>query len=166
MIRWNLKVDFWRTWDTIFNGCGYSFHVQCTLPEISTCPLCQSTLLAKIEALGRAANNALSSLVNNWKCSWWRRWSKRWWTWKKRWRWTDRRTRPGRNSTEWFARNYKPLATLKFYSHKYGSLFTRTVAWADGRSELYANLKWWPDTSTWHNGRLTLFRLETSGIIL
>ena len=48
----------------VFNGCGHSFHVQCTLPEISTCPLCQSTLLAKIEALGRAANNAVSSLIN------------------------------------------------------------------------------------------------------
>ena len=34
------------------------------LPEISTCPLCQSTLLAKIEALGRAANNAIASLIN------------------------------------------------------------------------------------------------------
>lgn len=48
----------------VFYGCGHSFHVQCILPEISTCPLCQSTLLAQIESLGQTANNAVSSSIN------------------------------------------------------------------------------------------------------
>ena len=40
----------------IFRGCGHSFHIECVLPDISVCKICESTLKAKIENLGKVAN--------------------------------------------------------------------------------------------------------------
>lgn len=45
----------WR----VFLGCGHSFHVECTLPDISVCRICQSTLLTAVETLGQTANDAV-----------------------------------------------------------------------------------------------------------
>ena len=43
----------------IFRGCGHSFHIECVLPDISVCQICQSTLLTKLEVLGKVANEAV-----------------------------------------------------------------------------------------------------------
>ena len=47
----------------VFRGCGHSFHIECIMPEITTCPVCLAKLLAKIEDLGKTANNAVSSSI-------------------------------------------------------------------------------------------------------
>ena len=47
----------------VFQGCGHSFHVECILPDISVCRICQSTLFVHLETLGKAANDAV--LTNN-----------------------------------------------------------------------------------------------------
>lgn len=43
----------------VFQGCGHSFHLQCVVPNVSVCPICQDTLRSKIESLGKAANEAV-----------------------------------------------------------------------------------------------------------
>ena len=43
----------------MFRGCGHSFHVECLLPDVSICKICQTTLLSKIEVLGKTANDAV-----------------------------------------------------------------------------------------------------------
>ena len=43
----------------IFSGCGHSFHLECILPAISTCSVCQETLQAKMTSLGKSANDAV-----------------------------------------------------------------------------------------------------------
>lgn len=48
----------------IYRCCGHSFHIEYITPEITSCPICRSRLLAKIEDLGNTANNAFSSSVN------------------------------------------------------------------------------------------------------
>ena len=45
----------WR----IFLGCGHSFHLQCNLPDISVCKICQEFLTSKAASLGEAANTAV-----------------------------------------------------------------------------------------------------------
>ena len=47
----------------VFRGCGHSFHIECIMPEITTRPVCRAKLLAKIEDLGKTANNAVSSSI-------------------------------------------------------------------------------------------------------
>lgn len=49
---------------TVFRGCGHSFHVECLLPDLSTCTICQATLLSKIEVLGKTANDAVLTNVD------------------------------------------------------------------------------------------------------
>ena len=51
------KSPLWK----VFRGCGHSFHIECTLPDQSVCRICESTLHAKLETLGRTANEAVSS---------------------------------------------------------------------------------------------------------
>ena len=43
----------------MFRGCGHSFHIECLLPDLSVCKICQATLLSKVEVLGKTANNAV-----------------------------------------------------------------------------------------------------------
>ena len=43
----------------VFRGCGHSFHIECILPYISDCRVCEATLQANVEALGTTANNAV-----------------------------------------------------------------------------------------------------------
>ena len=43
----------------VFPGCGHSFHIECILPYISNCPVCEATLQANVEALDTTANNAV-----------------------------------------------------------------------------------------------------------
>ena len=38
----------------VSRGCGHSFHIECILTNISDCPVCQTTTLANVEALGRS----------------------------------------------------------------------------------------------------------------
>ena len=45
----------------VFRGCGHSFHIECIMPKISDCPICEATLLLKVETLGKTANNAVFS---------------------------------------------------------------------------------------------------------
>ena len=45
----------WR----INTGCGHSFHIECTLPTVSVCPVCHAILQKKMETLGKAANLAV-----------------------------------------------------------------------------------------------------------
>jgi hypothetical protein len=46
----------------LLSGCGHSFHIECILPNISDCSVCQATTLADVEALGKTANiNAVCS---------------------------------------------------------------------------------------------------------
>ena len=40
-------------------GCGHSFHIECILPDLSVCRICESTLHAKLEVLGHTANEAV-----------------------------------------------------------------------------------------------------------
>ena len=44
---------------TVFRGYGHSFHVKCLLPDLSSCKICQATLLTKIEVFGETANDAV-----------------------------------------------------------------------------------------------------------
>jgi hypothetical protein len=39
---------------SVFRDCGHSFHIECILPNIRDCPVCQATTLANVEALGRS----------------------------------------------------------------------------------------------------------------
>ena len=34
-------------WWKVFRGCGHSFHIECVLPDISVCKICESTLKEK-----------------------------------------------------------------------------------------------------------------------
>ncbi|XP_028404119.1 uncharacterized protein LOC114526800 [Dendronephthya gigantea] len=43
----------------VFRGCGHSFHIECLLPNISNCPVCEATLLSSVQDLGTTANNAV-----------------------------------------------------------------------------------------------------------
>ncbi|CAB3984002.1 Hypothetical predicted protein [Paramuricea clavata] len=45
----------WR----VFQGCGHSFHIQCTLPDISVCQICKNLLTTKVSSLGKTANEAV-----------------------------------------------------------------------------------------------------------
>ena len=45
----------------VFRGCGHSFHIECTLPDLSVCRICESTLHTKLETLGHTTNEAVSS---------------------------------------------------------------------------------------------------------
>ena len=51
------KSPLWK----VFRGCGHSFHIECTLPDLSVCRICESTLHTKLETLGHTANEAVSS---------------------------------------------------------------------------------------------------------
>ena len=51
----NSLSPLWR----INTGCGHSFHIECTLPTVSVCPVCHATLQEKMETLGKAANLAV-----------------------------------------------------------------------------------------------------------
>ena len=46
----------------MFRGCAHSFHVECLLPDLSVCKICQATLLSKIEILGKTANDAVFNI--------------------------------------------------------------------------------------------------------
>jgi hypothetical protein len=45
----------------VFRGCGHSFHIVCTLPDISDCPICRTVLSKQVEDLGQTANNSVSN---------------------------------------------------------------------------------------------------------
>ena len=45
----------WR----LFRGCGHSFHIQCLLPDIGVCKVCQVNLAAKIEIISKSCNDAV-----------------------------------------------------------------------------------------------------------
>ena len=53
----SLDSPIWR----VFTGCGHSFHVQCNLPNISTCPICLSYLNARIVTLSSTATDAIKN---------------------------------------------------------------------------------------------------------
>ena len=55
LLKCNKESPLWR----VFGGCGHSFHIECVLPDISVCKICQSTLLTKLEELGKVANEAV-----------------------------------------------------------------------------------------------------------
>ena len=40
-------------------GCGHSFHVECIIPNISTCQICEKTLLKRLEELTEKARQAV-----------------------------------------------------------------------------------------------------------
>ena len=40
-------------------GCGHLFHIECLIPETSTCPLCEQTIANSLEELSGKANNAV-----------------------------------------------------------------------------------------------------------
>ena len=44
------------------NGCGHSFHTECLIPEISSCPLCKQTIATFIEELSGKANDVVFNL--------------------------------------------------------------------------------------------------------
>ena len=44
---------------TVFRGCGHSYHLECLLPDLSVCKICEATLLSKVETLGKTANDAV-----------------------------------------------------------------------------------------------------------
>ena len=44
------------------NGCGHSFHTECLIPEIRSCPLCKQTIANFIEELSGKANDAVFNL--------------------------------------------------------------------------------------------------------
>ena len=48
-------MSLWK----VFRGCGHSFHVECVLPDISVCKICQSPLVTKLKDLGKVANEAV-----------------------------------------------------------------------------------------------------------
>ena len=50
----------WR----IFRGCGHSFHIECNLPDISICSVCEATIQSKVNTLGKTANEAVTKFVN------------------------------------------------------------------------------------------------------
>ena len=58
-----MRVDsvLWK----LFRGCGHSFHVACLLPDISICKICQAQLLEQIKTLGKTANKAVFSSVDD-----------------------------------------------------------------------------------------------------
>ena len=49
----------------VFRGCGHSFHIECVLPNITRCPVCEETLLSSVEDLGTTANNAVFTPATN-----------------------------------------------------------------------------------------------------
>lgn len=49
----------WR----IFRGCGHSFHLECNLPYISVCAICNSLLESKAVSLGKTANNTVTNFT-------------------------------------------------------------------------------------------------------
>ena len=44
------------------NGCGHSFHTECLIPNISSCPLCKQTIATFIKKLSGKANHAVFNL--------------------------------------------------------------------------------------------------------
>ena len=44
------------------NGFGHSFHTECLIPEISSCPLSKQTIATFIEELSGKANDAVFNL--------------------------------------------------------------------------------------------------------
>ena len=55
MISCNKVNPLWN----VFRGCGHSFHIECILPSINDCPVCEATLLSSVQDLGTTANNAV-----------------------------------------------------------------------------------------------------------
>ena len=55
LLECNRQSPLWK----VFRGCGHSFHIECVLPDISVCKICESTLKQKIEDLGKVANDAV-----------------------------------------------------------------------------------------------------------
>jgi len=49
------QSPLWR----VFYGCGHSFHIECNLPDISVCKVCQEFLSTKAASLGKTANKAV-----------------------------------------------------------------------------------------------------------
>ena len=43
----------------LFWGCGHSFHVECILPHLDVCHVCEETLKSRVASLGRKANEAV-----------------------------------------------------------------------------------------------------------
>ena len=55
LLECNKESPLWK----VFHGCGHSFHIECVLPDISVCKICESTLKEKIDSLGKVANDAV-----------------------------------------------------------------------------------------------------------
>ena len=55
LLECNKESPLWK----VFRGCGHSFHIECVLPDISVCKICESTLKEKIDSLGKVANDAV-----------------------------------------------------------------------------------------------------------
>ena len=55
LLKCNKESPLWK----VFRGCSHSFHIECVLPDISVCKICESTLKKKIESLGKVANDAV-----------------------------------------------------------------------------------------------------------
>ena len=55
LLECNKESSLWK----VFRGCGHYFHIECVVPDISVCRICESTLKAKIENLGKVANDAV-----------------------------------------------------------------------------------------------------------
>ena len=60
-IKCSRDSQLWR----IFRGCGHSFHLECNLPDISACPICQDLLKSKAESLGKTTNDAVKNFKTN-----------------------------------------------------------------------------------------------------
>ena len=59
LVECNSTSPLWR----IFRGCGHSVHIECNLPNISVCVICQSTIKSKIQTLSKTANDAVTNLA-------------------------------------------------------------------------------------------------------
>ena len=59
-IKCSRDSQLWR----IFRRCGHSFHLECNLPDISACPICQDLLKSKAESLGKTTNDAVKNFKN------------------------------------------------------------------------------------------------------
>ena len=57
----NKNSPLWK----VFRGCGHSFHIACTLPDLSVCDICESTLHKKLEVLGHKANKAVFTNIDS-----------------------------------------------------------------------------------------------------
>ena len=55
LLECNKESPLWK----VFRGCGHSFHIECVLPDISVCKICESTLKEKIDSPGKVANDTV-----------------------------------------------------------------------------------------------------------